>query len=86
MNKGYKSDKIDIDFMDKRGSGIVENQEVYTFNSSDGHSLIHCRKWLPEGTPVAVVQIVHGMVEYIDMINLLSSLHQRVMLWLLMII
>ena len=66
MNKGYKSDKIDIDFMDKRGSGIVENQEVYTFNSSDGHSLIHCRKWLPEGTPVAVVQIVHGMVEYIE--------------------
>ena len=66
MNKGYKSDKIDIDFMDKRGSGIVENQEVYTFNSCDGHSVIHCRKWLPDGAPVAVVQIVHGMVEYIE--------------------
>ena len=44
----------------------MENQEVYTFNSKDGHSLIHCRKWLPEGAPVAVVQLVHGMVEYIE--------------------
>ena len=42
------------------------NQEVYTFNSSDGHSVIHCRKWIPEGQPVAVLQLVHGMVEYIE--------------------
>ncbi len=41
-------------------------QEEYTFNSADGHSLIHCRKWLPEENPIAVVQIVHGMVEYIE--------------------
>ncbi len=41
-------------------------QQEYTFNSSDGHSVIHCRKWLPEGSPVAVVQLVHGMVEYIE--------------------
>jgi len=44
----------------------MANQEVYTFNSKDGHSVIHCRKWLPEGQPVAVLQIVHGMVEYIE--------------------
>ena len=42
------------------------NQEVYIFNSSDGHSVIHCRKWIPEGQPVAVLQLVHGMVEYIE--------------------
>lgn len=42
------------------------NQEIYTFNSSDGHSIIHCVKWLPDGEPVAVVQLVHGMVEYIE--------------------
>ena len=41
-------------------------QEVYTFNSKDGHSVIHCRKWLPDCEPVAVVQLVHGMVEYIE--------------------
>lgn len=44
----------------------MENQEVYTFDSSDGHSVIHCRKWLPEGDGIAVVQLVHGMVEYIE--------------------
>ena len=44
----------------------MENQGVYAFNSKDGHSLIHCRKWLPEGEPIAVVQLVHGMVEYIE--------------------
>ncbi len=44
----------------------MENQEVYTFESKDGHSMIHCRKWLPEGEPVAVLQLVHGMVEYIE--------------------
>ncbi len=42
------------------------NQQVYTFNSKDGHSQIHCRKWLPEQEPMAVVQLVHGMVEYIE--------------------
>lgn len=44
----------------------MDNQTVYTFASADGHSTIHCRKWLPEATPVAVVQLVHGMVEYIE--------------------
>ncbi len=41
-------------------------QEEYSFNSADGHSVIHCRKWIPEGEPVAVLQLVHGMLEYIE--------------------
>ncbi|MBR5637464.1 MAG: alpha/beta fold hydrolase [Pseudobutyrivibrio sp.] len=41
-------------------------QEEYTFNSADGHSVIHCRKWIPDGEPVAVLQLVHGMLEYIE--------------------
>ncbi len=44
----------------------MERQEEYTFSSCDGHSVIHCRKWIPEKEPVAVVQLVHGMVEYIE--------------------
>jgi len=44
----------------------MDNQQVYTFQSKDGHSTIHCRKWLPEAEPVAVLQLVHGMVEYIE--------------------
>ena len=41
MNKGYKSDKIDIDFMDKRGSGIVENQEVYNHRAPHYNDVGH---------------------------------------------
>lgn len=41
-------------------------QEVYNFKSADGHSNIHCRKWIPETDAIAVLQIVHGMVEYIE--------------------
>lgn len=41
-------------------------EEIYTFMSADKESEIHCHKWLPEGEPVAVLQLVHGMVEYIE--------------------
>jgi alpha-beta hydrolase superfamily lysophospholipase len=44
---------------------MAEKKE-YTFDSADGVSKIHCVKWLPEQEPVAVLQIVHGMVEYIE--------------------
>ena len=42
------------------------NQEEYSFNSADGNSRIHCRKWSADTEPVAVLQLVHGMVEYIE--------------------
>lgn len=35
------------------------------FLSCEGEEL-HCISWTPEGEPIAVLQIVHGMVEYID--------------------
>ncbi len=44
---------------------MTETQE-YRFDSADGVSKIHCVKWLPEQEPVAVLQLVHGMVEYIE--------------------
>lgn len=37
----------------------------YSFKSSDGQSTIHCIEWAPEGKPTAVLQIVHGMSEYV---------------------
>lgn len=38
----------------------------FTFPSSDGQHQIHCSQWLPdEGQPKAVVQIVHGISEYV---------------------
>lgn len=38
----------------------------FTFSSSDGQHEIFCSLWLPEeGAPKAVVQIVHGISEYV---------------------
>lgn len=37
----------------------------FTFPSADGKTAIHAVEWLPEGTPRAVLQISHGVAEYI---------------------
>ncbi len=42
------------------------NISDFTFPSSNGVNTIRCRQWLPEGTVQAVVQLVHGVAEYID--------------------
>ncbi|MBR3041531.1 MAG: alpha/beta hydrolase [Eubacterium sp.] len=48
-----------------------------TFLSSDGITTIHAVEWTPEDKPKAVVQLIHGMVEYIerydDFANYLTS-------------
>ncbi len=42
-------------------------KKEYSFPSSDGITKIHVISWIPdEGAPKAVLQIVHGMIEYID--------------------
>ena len=42
-------------------------KEYYSFKSSDRDGTsIHGVKWTPEGEPVAVIQLVHGMIEYIE--------------------
>ena len=38
----------------------------FEFLSADGSSRVHAQEWIPEGEVKAVVQICHGMVEYID--------------------
>lgn len=42
---------------------MVRNE--FTFLSADGKTSIHAVEWLPEGTPRAVLQIAHGVSEYI---------------------
>ena len=37
-----------------------------TFLSCDGETMIHGVQWTPSGEPKAIVQLVHGMVEYIE--------------------
>ena len=44
----------------------MENFKEFTFPSSDGGHQIYCSLWLPEGQPRAVVQIAHGISEYVD--------------------
>lgn len=41
-------------------------KKEYDFQSADGKSIIHGVKWIPEQPPICVLQIVHGMVEYIE--------------------
>ncbi len=41
-------------------------KEFIHYPSTDGMTEIHGTMWKPEGEPKAVLQIVHGMVEYIE--------------------
>lgn len=43
----------------------MKKNEIY-FKSGDGRTDIHAIEWIPEEEPKAVLQICHGMVEYID--------------------
>lgn len=42
------------------------NTNTFRFPSCDGQHQIFARQWLPDGSPRAVLQIVHGVSEYID--------------------
>lgn len=41
-------------------------KEEFTFDSRDGQSKIHAVRWVPEGKVICILQIVHGMAEYIE--------------------
>ena len=43
----------------------MTNMQEFNFLSSDGRTGLHGISWLPEGTPKAVLQIAHGVAEYI---------------------
>ena len=43
------------------------NKTNFTFLSNDGKTAVHAVKWTPdEGSVKAVLQIAHGMVEFIE--------------------
>ena len=43
------------------------NTTNFTFLSNDGKTAVHAVKWMPEdGNIKAILQITHGMVEFID--------------------
>ena len=41
-------------------------KETFTFRSADGKTMIHAARWVPQGEPRWILQLTHGMVEYID--------------------
>lgn len=41
-------------------------KEEFTFDSRDGKTKLHAVRWVPEGKVICIVQIVHGMAEYIE--------------------
>ena len=41
-------------------------KEEFYFDSNCKQNKIHAVKWVPEGTPLCIVQVVHGMCEYIE--------------------
>ena len=41
-------------------------KEEFYYDSYCGTNKIHAVKWVPNGTPVCIVQILHGMAEYIE--------------------
>lgn len=44
-----------------------------TFISANGKTPVHVRKWLPDEEPKAVLQIIHGMVEFIGRYSAFAS-------------
>ena len=41
-------------------------KEEFYYKSADGKTEIHAVKWLPETDPIAILQIAHGVTEYIE--------------------
>ena len=41
-------------------------KEEFRFDSRDGQTKIHAVRWIPEGKVICILQIVHGMAEYIE--------------------
>ncbi len=45
----------------------------FTYLSADGKNRIHAIEWIPEHKPRAILQIAHGMIEFIDRYDRLAS-------------
>lgn len=43
----------------------MDKREFY-YDSADGKTRIHAVEWIPKNAPCCVLQIVHGMAEYVD--------------------
>lgn len=44
----------------------MPRKEELTYKSRDRETTIHAIRWIPDDKPIAVLQIIHGMQEFID--------------------
>ncbi|WP_130836317.1 alpha/beta hydrolase [Lachnoclostridium sp. Marseille-P6806] len=44
----------------------MRKEEFFIESRDERHTPVHCVKWEPQGEPVCILQIVHGMAEYIE--------------------
>ena len=52
----------------------MPKKEDFTFLSNDGKTQIHAVRWMPDaGKCKAVLQITHGMIEYIERYDAFAS-------------
>lgn len=47
-------------------------RQNFTMNSHDGRTKLHGVMWIPEGEVCGIVQLVHGMIEYIERYDALA--------------
>ena len=44
----------------------MTTKEEFTYKSRDRETDLHAVRWCPEGKPLAILQIIHGSMEFID--------------------
>ena len=57
-------------------------KEEFYFDSNCNTNKIHAVKWVPEGTPLCIIQIVHGMCEYVERYEEFAAFLTGKMFWL----
>ncbi len=48
-------------------------KEEFTYDSRDGETKIHAVRWVPEGKVLCILQVVHGMAEYVGRYEALAQ-------------
>lgn len=48
-------------------------KEEFTFDSRDGSTKLHAVRWTPVGKVICILQIVHGMAEYVERYEALAE-------------
>ena len=44
---------------------MVRKEEL-TYKSRDRQTMLNAVRWIPDGQPIAILQVIHGMQEYTD--------------------